>query len=71
MSRTAWTRRASRSSQTVTPAEEEAARAAGATTLADLQARNAAEHTAGCHGHRCRGGCVQRTRRRWTDAGWR
>lgn len=71
MSLTGRIRQTSRSSRTVTPAEEEAARAAGARTLADVQARNAAEHAAGCHGRRCRGGCVQRTRRRWADAGWR
>lgn len=50
--------------------DEERQRNAGL-TLAQILDENAGEHAAGCHGRLCRGGCVERTRRRWTAAGWR
>jgi hypothetical protein len=54
----------------VTAAEEEVMRAAGDRTLADIEIRNLVEHVGGCHGRWCQGGCIERTRRRWTAAGW-
>ncbi|MDT3438330.1 hypothetical protein [Pseudofrankia sp. BMG5.37] len=57
-------------SRPVSAAEDEAARARGARTLADVEIRNLVEHIGGCHGRRCRGGCIDRTRRRWAAAGW-
>ena len=54
----------------VSRAERQAALAAGERTLADVLARNAEEHAAGCHGATCPGDCTERTRRRWTAAGW-